>query len=122
MPDNPKKDAARWESTHTGRWHTGGFFLIQDERARPGGRVFDTLSIMGVDARTGRYFAQCFENHGFERRYEVTVDGRVWTFSGASERARIEFSEDGGTQTIVWEWKLHDRWVPLCDRTAPRRR
>ena len=71
-----------WKSTHTGRWHSGEFFLIQDERAVTGTAPFDTLSIMGWDAENGRYFARTFENHGFERRYDVTVDGRVWTFSG----------------------------------------
>ena len=39
-----------WKSTHTGRWHTGEFFLIQDERAVTGTAPFDTLSIMGWDA------------------------------------------------------------------------
>jgi hypothetical protein len=32
----------------------------------------------------------------------VTVDGNVWTFSGETERARIEFSDDGRRQTITW--------------------
>jgi hypothetical protein len=44
----------------------------------------------------------------------------VWTFTGATERARIEFSPDGRTQTIVWEWRPKDRWMPLCDRVARR--
>ena len=75
---------------------------------------------MGVDDRARDYFARTFENHGFYRNYRVTVDGRVWTWSGDTERARIEFSEDGRTQTIVWEWKPKSEWLPLCDRTAVR--
>ena len=118
--DDPRGTAERWESTHTAAWHTGEFFLVQDERAFTGGRPFDTLSVMGVDPRTGRHFAHCFENHGFERRYDVAVDGRVWTLTGDSERARIEFSADGRTQTIAWEWKPKERWLPLCDRVARR--
>ena len=93
---------------------------MQDERAKTGSNPFDTLSVMGVDAKTGGYFARAFENHGFYRHYEVERDGRVWTFTGATERARIEFSADGRTQTITWEWKPKDRWLPLCDRTARR--
>lgn len=116
--DNPKTNGEPWMSTHTGYWYTGEFFLIQDERARPGGTVFDTLSIMGVDVQTGEYFARSFENHGFYRHYELRVDGRVWSLSGTSERARIEFSEDGNTQTITWEWRPNDVWLPLCDRIA----
>lgn len=118
--DDPKRNGVSWTSTHTARWHTGEFFLIQDEKARPGGEIFDTLSVMGVDPQTRRYFACSFENHGFYRHYEVSVDGNVWTFSGEHERARIEFSPDNRKQIIVWEWKPKDKWLPLCDRIATR--
>jgi hypothetical protein len=117
--DDPKRNGVPWTSTHEGRWHTGGFFLVQDEKARPGGEVFDTLSIMGVDP-AGGYFARSFENHGFYRHYHVTRDGRTWTISGEHERARIEFSDDDRTQTIAWEWRPDGEWLPLCDRVARR--
>jgi len=118
--DDPKSAAEQWTSTHTGKWHTGEYFFIQDERAMAGANPLDTLSVMGVDDKTRRYFARCFENHGFYRHYDVSVDGRVWTLAGETERARIEFSADGGTQTITWEWRPKDRWLPLCDRIARR--
>lgn len=118
--DDPRSAAEPWASTHTGRWHTGEFFLIQDERATTGANAFDTVSVMGVDAGAGRYFARSFENHGFYRRYDVAVDGHVWTLTGETERARIEFSGDGRTQTVTWEWQPKDRWLPLCDRVAVR--
>lgn len=118
--DDPKSAPQPWLSTHTGRWHTGQFFLIQDERAKTGDNPFDTLSVLGVDARTGKYFARSFENHGFYRRYEVELDGRTWTFTGDFERARIVFSADARQQTIAWEWRPADRWLPLCDRVAVR--
>ena len=118
--DDPKGNGVPWTSTHAGRWYTGEFFLIQDEQARPGSEVFDTLSVMGIDPQTEKYFARSFENHGFYRHYDVSVDGNVWTFLGEHERARIEFSEDNRTQNIVWEWKPNNQWLPLCDRTATR--
>lgn len=118
--DDPKGNGVPWTSTHTGRWYTGEFFLVQDEQARPGGEVFDTLSVTGVDPQTGNYFARSFENHGFYRHYDVSVVGNVWTFSGEHERARIEFSEDNQKQMITWEWKPKGQWLPLCDRTATR--
>ena len=119
--DDPKRNGVSWASTHTGRWHTGEFFLIQDEKARLGGEdVFDTLSVMGVDPQTGKYFARSFENHGFHRHYDVAVDGNAWTVTGEHERARIEFSVDNRKQIIVWEWKPEEQWLPLCDRTAIR--
>jgi hypothetical protein len=118
--DDPKSAAELWVSTHTGKWHTGEFFLVQVERAMVGGKPFDTLSVMGVDAKTGRYFARAFENHGFYRHYDVYINGRVWTLTGDTERARLQLSEDGGTQMITWEWRRDDRCLPLCDRVARR--
>jgi hypothetical protein len=75
---------------------------------------------MGADAKTGRYFVRSFENHGFYRHYDLAVQGQVWTLSGDFERARIEFSADRRTQTIAWEWRPGERWLPLCDRIAVR--
>lgn len=74
---NPRANGLPWTSTHTGRRHTRDFFLIQDERALPGGATFDTLSVMGVDESTGGYFVRSFENHGFYRRYDVSVARRL---------------------------------------------
>lgn len=118
-PD-PRAHGVPWQSTHTGRWHTGQFFLIQDERARIDGQVFDTLSVMGVDAAAGGYFARTFENHGFYRHYRLNRDGDVWHLSGDTERASITFSDGNRRQVIAWEWKVDGKWLPLCDRTAVR--
>lgn len=117
--DDPKSNGVLWESTHTGRWHTGEFFLVQNEKACPGGEPFDTLSVMGFDSTLG-YFARCFENHGFYRRYDVIVERDRWELSGDHERATIVFSDSNRTQTIVWEWKPEAAWLPLCDRIATR--
>jgi hypothetical protein len=114
---DPRNRSTPWTSKHLAHWHTGKFFLIQEERAQVDG-PFDTLSILGWDAEAARYFARSFENHGHYRHYRVTVSGRVWTFNGATERARIEFSADGKQQKIGWEWKPHGKWLPLCDRVA----
>jgi Protein of unknown function (DUF1579) len=117
---HPKADTKPWKSTHSARWLSGRFFLVQDETAHIGNDPLDTMTVMGVDAQSGQLFAAMFENHGYERRYEVKVDGRRWTLDGDSERALIDFSADGRTQRIVWEWKPRDRWLPLCERTAVR--
>ena len=85
-----------------------------------GGKPLDTLKVMGVDPANGRYFARWFENHGYYRHYDVDVAGSVWTLSGKTERARISFSEDKRTQTITWEWRPEDGWLPLCDQIARR--
>ena len=117
---DPTANGEPWQSTHSAHWHTGQFFMIQDERATIAGRPFDTLSIIGGDPDTGGYFIRSFENHGFYRHYDLARDGKVWTLTGATERARTEFTDDDRTQVISWEWKPEDRWLPLCDRTAIR--
>jgi hypothetical protein len=118
-PVNPRNKPTPWTSTHSAQWHTGQFFLVQDERAQVAG-PFDTLYILGWDDDAGRYFANTFENHGYRRLYEVTRASRVWTFNGETERARIEFSENGRQQTIAWEWRPKETWLPLCDRIATK--
>ena len=116
---DPKANGEQWVSIHEGYWHTGKFFLVQDEKADIQGSRFDTLSIMGVD-EDGSYFARSFENHGFYRHYRVTRDADVWTLSGDLERAIIEFTDDGKTQIISWQWMQDGAWIPLCDRTATK--
>ena len=115
---DPKANGVLWVSTHTARWHTGDFFLIQDERAQIGGKPFDTLSIMGFEPGTDAYFARTFENHGFYRHYPLSVDDRTWLLQGETERASTVFDADGDTQTITWEWLRDGKWLPLCDRVA----
>ncbi len=114
---NPHGGATPWRSIHSARWHSGDFFVVQDEKANG---PFDTLSLMGWDAEAGRYFARTIENHGFARDYSMTVDDRVWTLTGEHERATFTFSGDGNTQDIAWQWKPGEDWLPLCDRVARR--
>lgn len=116
-PENPRGGASPWRSVHSARWHSGEFFLVQDERANG---PFDTLAILGWDDEAQRYFARTVENHGYARDYTMTVDGRTWMTTGEHERARTVFSEAGRTQQISWEWKSAGTWLPLCDRTATR--
>lgn len=117
---DPKANGVPWVSTHSARWHTGKFFLIQDERAQIGGSPFDTLSLMGVGPGADQCFARTFENHGFYRHYKLTEDRLTWQLEGETERARTVFDEEGNTQTITWEWLRDGKWLPLCDRVATR--
>ena len=117
---DPKANGVPWISTHNARWHTGDFFLIQDERAQIGGKAFDTLGIMGVEPGDNGHFARTFENHGFQRHYALSVDDRIWLLEGETERARTVFDAAGNTQTITWEWLQGGKWLPLCDRVARR--
>lgn len=117
--EDPKAKGQAWMSTHEAAWHTGRFFIIQDERADIAGDQFDTLSIIGVDD-DGSYFSRSVENHGFYRKYKVTCEGDRWKFDGATERATVAFEHDGKRQVWIWEWKPDEAWLPLCDRVAER--
>ena len=75
---------------------------------------------MGWDEARSLYVMHSFENHGFYRRYDVTVDRNVSTISGGTERARIEFQSGGSRQIITWEGKPKAEWLPLCDRVATK--
>ncbi|WP_457941113.1 hypothetical protein [Mesorhizobium sp. 10J20-29] len=114
---DPKTDGQQWLSTHEAYWHTGKFFLLQDERADISGSRFDTLFVIGVTEQ-GEFVARIFENHGFYREYAVEHQGDVWTFSGVGERATYKFDADNRRQNVVWEWKRGGVWLPLCDRVA----
>ena len=115
--DNPHAGATPWNSIHSARWHSGHYFIVQDERANG---PFHTLSHLGWDDEAARYFARLIENHGFARDYTMTVEDHTWTFTGEQERATHMFSEQGRTQVVAWEWKNGDDWLPLCDRIAYR--
>jgi hypothetical protein len=118
---NPLTSAELWVSDEVTAWHPGKFFIVQREDAMTGPAPFATHGVIGHDPQAGAYVAHTFENHGFYRRYGVRVDGRIWTFTGDTERARIEFSEDGREQSVAWEWRpVDNEWLPLCDRTNVR--
>ncbi len=111
----------RWVSDEEVEWLPGEFFVVQRWDAMTGPNVFKGISIIGYDAETGNYVTRSFENHGFFREYVTRVDGNLWTFTGDTERARVEFADDGDTQRIVWEQRPEgETWLPLCDRKAVR--
>lgn len=118
---HPRANAEKWISKETTAWHSGNFFLVQQEDATVGRDKLITHAIIGYDQRKKQYFSHAVENHGFYRRYAVTARGRVWTFDSGTERACIEFSRDGKTQKVLWEWRPKGtKWLPLCERTNVR--
>ena len=117
--DDPKSNGEAWVSTHEASWHTGRFFIIQDERADIAGSRFDTLSFIGL-AEDGSYFSRSIENHGYYRDYKVIRDGDSWRFEGSTEGATVTFENDGARQIWKWEWKHSGSWLPLCDRVAEK--
>jgi len=108
-------EGSAWRSVHSARWHSGEYFVVQDEHAAG---PFDTIGFIGWDSDRGTYFSWSVENHGFAREYLLEVDGATWTFTGDQERATITFADNGRTQTHYWEMLSEGSWIPLCDRIA----
>lgn len=117
--DNPRAAIEKWISDETVEWLPGKFFVMQRWDAMTGPNEFKGTAVISYDPETKHYVTRSYENHGFIRDYVTRVDGDVWTMTGDSERARIEFTDGGDTQVIAWEWKPDGKtWLPLCDRTA----
>ena len=118
---DPRGSVERWVSDETCEWLPGEFFIVQTWDAMTGANAFKGLAIIGYDPETATYVTRSFENHGFFREYVTRIEGNVWTFTGDTERARVEFSDNGDTQEIKWEWRPDGKtWLPLCDRKAVR--
>lgn len=118
---DPSGSEERWVSDETVEWLPGEFFVVQRWDAMTGPNAFKGIGIIGYDPATTNYVTRSFENHGFFREYITRVDGNIWTFTGDTERARVEFADDGSTQRIVWEQRPEGgTWLPLCDRKAVR--
>ena len=83
--------------------------------------AFQGIAIISWDDTNKHFVTRSYENHGFIRDYLTSVDGETWTFTGETERARVEFADGGDTQKIAWEWRqVGEDWLPLCDRVAKR--
>jgi Protein of unknown function (DUF1579) len=118
---NPRGATEKWLSDETFKWLPGQFFLMQRWDAMTGANAFQGTAIISWDDVNQHYMTRSYENHGFVRDYVTRVDGKTWTFTGDSERARVEFTDGGNTQNIAWEWRRPgEDWLPLCDRVAKR--
>ncbi|MBK7864384.1 MAG: DUF1579 family protein [Archangiaceae bacterium] len=108
------------EGTVTCEWLPGAFFLHQHETVHFFGGGHTTTWITGWDQTRQCYFVELFDDLGFTRRYDLTVEGSTWSFEGALERGSVVFDEDYETYRGFWERSAQGRWIPLCEYTATR--
>lgn len=120
-PKDPRGKVEKWVSDETVEWMPGQFFIIQHSDGTVGKREVKGIDIFNYDVETEEYTTRAYENHGYIREYVTRVDGNIWTFTGDTERARVEFTDGGDKQKVFWEWrKPGEAWLPLCERVASR--
>lgn len=104
----------------TYEWLTGGFFLVSRFQHHFGDDAHIGLSTIGYDASSQSYTAHNFDNLGYARRYEISVNDKTWTFTGEFERCTLVFNDDG-SKTENWEISADgSNWQPLCEMTATK--
>lgn len=112
-PDAPDTKVSGEESYE---WLPGRFFLLThfDRGFTGGGRHIGT-GLIGVGER-GTYASDSFDNLGYHRTYKLSVEDRVWTYSGGHERAQLTFAKDGKSFHVKWELSKDGKaWQPLCE-------
>jgi hypothetical protein len=112
--------AATVEETYD--WVPGEFFLWSRFDQRFGATPHVGAGLIGYDPATKRYFAHLVDNIGYDRIYELRLEGDgVWTYSGARERARMNFN--GDTLNVRWEHRPNGGpWEELCAYELTRHR
>ncbi len=126
--------AGRWQSEGRGHrpegrmiadetweWLAGGFFLICRFDSRVGEAEHKGQGALSYDAARKTHVLRLIDNLGYDRLYDASINGNVWTFRGTRERATYEFSDDCRSIDIRWEFSNDGRdWQPLCELTATR--
>jgi hypothetical protein len=117
----PVAPGVKVSGEETYEWLTGGFFLVSRFQHYFGDDAHIGLSTIGYDTSSQTYVSHNFDNMGYARRYEITVDDKTWTFKGEFERATLVFSSDGNSKTEHWEISSDGaNWQPLCEMTATK--
>lgn len=99
-------------------WALDGQFLLQRTEV-PVPEAPDSLTIIGVDPKTGGYAQHYFDSRGTVRLYEMSLADEVWTLTRESpdfspldfgQRFTGIFSPDGNTITGAWEKRFSEGW------------
>ena len=114
--------SVKMTSKETYEWLLDGFFLAHRWDGQVSDAAFKGMEVIGYDASSKSYTSHFFDNAGNAPSYQVTKRDNVWTYIGELQRATFEFSNDGNTMAIHWDWKKTDggNWLPLCDLTASK--
>ena len=108
--------SVRVNGTDTYEWLEGGFFLIHHVDVNMGDDKIRAIEIVGYDDHIKKYPMNFFDSLGNSGTYMASVENGIWKFSGNSERATVQFSDDGNTMTALWEQQMENsKWQPWMD-------
>ncbi|RZA14700.1 MAG: DUF1579 domain-containing protein [Proteobacteria bacterium] len=97
------------------RWLDGEFFLEYHWDRTISGKRHTGLGVVGYDDFKQKYMTRNFDNLGFFREYETTIEKGVMTLQGKEERATIGLNAGENNITIDWEFtKDGHTWERLC--------
>ena len=105
-------------------WLEGGAFMIMhastEEPQIPTG-----IAIFGSDDSAGERFMIYFDERGVSRKYDVSIEGRVWTWwrnaPDFSQRFTVTVAEDGRTMRSTGEMSRNgSAWEPDLELTYTR--
>ena len=118
--ENPYDSPVRWAGEETYEWLPGGFFLICHRQGQIGDAVINAIETIGYDAANQTYPSQVFDNYGRIHLGQRSVHDGVWLYTGIEYRTTYEFSNDGNTIAIHWEWLCGEDWFVLIDMKSVR--
>jgi Protein of unknown function (DUF1579). len=101
--------------TDSYEWLPGGFFLLHQWEVRIGSEESKGIEVIGYDEKTRSYPTYSFDNQGNIGTYQASIHDGKWAFRSRSERATVQFSEDGNTITANWEHLDGLNWQPWME-------
>jgi hypothetical protein len=99
----------------------GGFFVDYRWERHFATATHKGLGMISHDETNHTFSCTYYDNMGYKKTYEIVCYDKEWNFIGDTERALIQFDEEGNSFTENWEI-LDDqkRWQPLCSLKAKR--
>lgn len=102
--------------TDTYRWIPGRHFIVHDADARFGVNPARSMEVIGYDVESRKHWARSYDDQGTSELFEVALEGKRWSITGASARFKGKFNADHSELTGLWELKdSKGGWQPWIE-------
>lgn len=97
-------------------WTPGGFFILHSAFSIIGNMGGGGIEMIGYDAKSKKYFTNFYDSQGNATHQELTINKRVWMWTGEKVRCKGIFSDNGKTLTAHHEMTDDGvKWVPSME-------